>query len=153
LPFDPVPRAQAKVGVQFAVDSDGILTVLARDVKKGSEKILKIETAVQVDDKKVEEMISQSVEHAFEDLEQRRWVELELKAKRILLATEKALAFVKEDLTQDEIDSIQAALINLKILLPTKDLFSVKQAVQELDQKTQDLANLVMQKMTMDQMN
>jgi molecular chaperone DnaK len=35
LEFEPAPRGVARVGVQFEIDADGILHVLARDVKTG----------------------------------------------------------------------------------------------------------------------
>ena len=38
LGFTPGPRGSARVGVQFEIDADGILHVLARDTQTGQEK-------------------------------------------------------------------------------------------------------------------
>src|SRR5207244_3611992 len=38
IEFEPAPKGVLRVGVQFEIDADGILHVLARDVKTGSEK-------------------------------------------------------------------------------------------------------------------
>ena len=65
VPFEPGPKGTARIGVQFQIDANGILEVLARDTKSGCDKVLEIQSAaVDVDDRRVEEMISQSVEHA-----------------------------------------------------------------------------------------
>jgi len=40
LEFAPVPKGVARLGVQFEIDSDGILHVLARDTQSGGEKLL-----------------------------------------------------------------------------------------------------------------
>ena len=81
---------QLRVGVQFELDANGILHVLARDLKTGQEKIVKIESAVNVDDAEVQRMVEDSVEHAFEDMAARRWVEARLKANDLICATRKA---------------------------------------------------------------
>ena len=38
LPFTPGPRGSARVGVQFEIDADGILHVLARDTKTARKR-------------------------------------------------------------------------------------------------------------------
>ena len=79
----------AKMGVQFEIDADGILHVLARDIKTGNEKIVEMRSAVDVDDDDVQQMIEESVEHAFDDIEERRWVEAQLRAEQTTEATRK----------------------------------------------------------------
>ena len=74
LEFEPQPKGVAKVGVQFEIDADGILHVLARDLKTGNEKLVEMSSAVEVDDAEVQQMIEESVEHAFDDIEDRRWI-------------------------------------------------------------------------------
>src|SRR6266436_2620079 len=83
LDFDPAPKGIARVGVQFEIDANGILHVLARDVKTGLEKVVEMKSAVDVDDAAVQQMVEESVEHAFEDLAARRWVEAKLKANQL----------------------------------------------------------------------
>src|SRR5438132_3322595 len=92
LEFEPAPRGVPRVGVQFEIDAHGILHVLARDTAAGKEKIVEMKSAVDVDDAAVQQMVGESVEHAFEDLAARRWVESKLKANELITATRKALA-------------------------------------------------------------
>ncbi len=81
-----------RVGVQFEIDANGILHVLARDTKTAGEKIVEMKSAVDVDDAAVQKMVEESVEHAFDDLAARRWIEAKLKANETLAATRKAIA-------------------------------------------------------------
>ena len=80
-----------RVGVQFEIDANGILHVLARDTKTGREKIVEMKSAVDVDDSAVQKMVEESVEYAFEDLAARRWIEAKLKASETLTATKSAI--------------------------------------------------------------
>jgi len=76
IDFEPAPRGVPRVGVQFEIDANGILHVLARDTKPGREKIVEMKSAVDVDDSAVQKMVEESVEHAFDDLAARRWIEM-----------------------------------------------------------------------------
>src|SRR5437879_13462760 len=92
IDFEAAPRGVARVGVQFEIDANGILHVLARDIKTGLQTIVEMKSAVDVDDAAVQKMVEASVEHAFEDLAARRWVEARLKAEALIAATRKGLA-------------------------------------------------------------
>src|SRR6202012_39743 len=91
LDFESAPRGVPRVGVQFEIDANGILHVLARDTRTGREKVVEMKSAVDVDDAEVQRMVEESVEHAFEDLASRRWIEAKLKANETLAATRKAI--------------------------------------------------------------
>jgi len=80
IPFDRAPKGQARVGVQFEIDANGILHVLARDTKTGAQRVVEMASAVDVSDEAVELMISESLEHAFEDMSDRIFTEAKLKS-------------------------------------------------------------------------
>lgn len=67
LEFEAAPKGVPRVGVQFEIDADGILHVLARDVKTGREKV-QMKSAVDVDDADVQQMVEESLDHAFDDM-------------------------------------------------------------------------------------
>src|SRR5207248_8771541 len=46
IEFEPASKGVPRVGVQFEIDANGILHVLARDTKTGAEKIVEINSAV-----------------------------------------------------------------------------------------------------------
>src|SRR5256884_6478275 len=91
LDFEPAPRGVARVGVQFEIDANGILHVLARDLKTAKQKVVEIKSAVDVDDAEVQKMVEESVEHAFEDLRARQWIEAVLRARQTIAAARKGL--------------------------------------------------------------
>src|SRR4029079_11007262 len=68
IEFEPAPKGVPRVGVQFEIDANGMLHVLARDIKTGKQTILQVKSAVDVDDADVQKMVEESVEHAFDDL-------------------------------------------------------------------------------------
>jgi len=141
VPFAPAPKGQARIGVQFRLDENGILEVLARDVATGIDQVLVIEhSAVDVSDVKVEQMVSESVEHAFSDMAERVWTEAKLKAEELLPAVEAALAIGQEWLNAEERQAIDESVEAVKTALLQHEAHVLKQAVQRLDQATEALA-------------
>jgi molecular chaperone DnaK len=139
--FEPGPRGSVRMGVQFHIDADGILHVLARDTKKNTDRILEIrQSAVQVDDERVEEMISQSVESAFEDMSERQWTEAKLKAEELLEAVEMALAEAGDLVDADQQGEISTAAEACRAALQSESLPRLKEANRQLDTATESLA-------------
>jgi molecular chaperone DnaK len=151
LGFEPAPRGTPRVGVQFEIDASGILHVLARDTRTGREKNVGMKSAVDVDDQDVQRMVEESVEHAFEDMQSRRWIEARLRARETIDATRKGLADLGVELEPGARQSVEQALVAVEAALRTGDadaqtgeLERLKRALAELDAATQPLADLMM---------
>ncbi len=145
LPFTPGPRGSARVGVQFEIDADGILHVLARDTKTGVEKVVDLRSAVDVSDEQVETMIAESVEHAFEDYHERLLVETRLKSNEMLPAVSHALTLAGDRLSPNERAAIDALVTGVETALSGDDLQRLQAANAALDAGTQTLATLLME--------
>lgn len=143
IPFPPGPKGSARVGVQFAIDANGILQVLARDTATNTDTVLEIQnTAVNVDDERVEQMIAESVEYAFEDMNERVWTEARLKAEELLPAVDAALTEFGDAVTVEERAVIETAAATVRAALDaaSHDAKALKAANQALDDATQELA-------------
>jgi len=142
--FEPAPKGHARVGVQFQIDENGILEVLARDVATGHDTVVRIESAaVNVDDAAVEQMVGESVEHAFEDMAERVFTEARLKAEELLPAVETVLARGLAE--AGERAEIGAAAAEVRRALAAGAANPLKAAVQRLDQATEALAARMVQ--------
>jgi len=153
LEFESAPRGVPRVGVQFQIDANGILHVLARDTKTGREKIVEMKSAVDVDDAAVQQMVEESVEHAFDDLAVRRWIETKLKATELISATRKGLADCPDILENAYKAQLEGALSGVETALATEDeqtkmgdLKKLQAACEVLDEVTQPLAELLLDK-------
>jgi molecular chaperone DnaK len=144
IEFAPAPKGVPRVGVQFEIDANGILGVLARDVKTGHQKVVQLKSAVDVRDEDVEKMVAESVEHAFDDLAQRLWIETKRKSGDMLGATRKELARVGHLIVPEEVREIEALMHAVESALESENLEQLKAANAALDKGTAPLADLVM---------
>jgi molecular chaperone DnaK len=148
LPFTPGPKSSARVGVQFAINRDGILEVLARDTATGEDHVLEIrDAAVDVEDEAVERMISESIDYAFDDMNERVWTEAKFKSEELLPAVAGALEWVGDRLEEDERSAITTAAKRVREILEaeTHDAAALKKANAALDEATQTLAALLVE--------
>jgi molecular chaperone DnaK len=155
IEFGRAPRGVPRVGVQFEIDANGILHVLARDVATGHQKVVEMKSAVDVDDSAVQQMVEESVEYAFEDLAARRWIEAKLKANELVAATRKGLADCAGELESPYVEQVEQALHTVEKTLAAEDTISktgnAKQLQADcaaLDEATKPLAELLMDKVT-----
>ena len=147
--FEPDRRGQARVGVEFRIDADGILSVLARDVARNIDTVIKIgSAAVDVKEAKVEQMVSESVEFAFEDMNARVFEESRLKAEELLPAVEVALEQAGSLLTPKEIARIQEARERVEKAIEERKVAELKASVEQLDEVTESLAAMLVEEAT-----
>jgi molecular chaperone DnaK len=143
--FDPAPKGVARVGVQFEIDANGILHVLARDTQTGAEKTVALTSAVDVSDEAVEAMIADSLEHAFEDMSERVWTETRLKAEEMLSAVEKAFGLAGDGLSAEQRERIEQKADDVRRALQAHETPRLKAANAALDDATQELAALIVE--------
>jgi molecular chaperone DnaK len=149
VPFESARRGQARVGVEFRIDADGILSVLARDVATGIDTVIEVgSAAVDVHEAKVEQMVSESVEFAIEDMKARVFEEARMKAAELIPAVEVALEQAGELLDDSEVQEIKEARKRVEQALAKKEVSVLKTTVEELDKATETLAALLVQRAT-----
>lgn len=153
ISFERAPKGVPRVGVQFEIDANGILHVLARDIRTGKQVIVEMKSAVDVSDEEVQKMVEESVEHAFDDLRARQWVEAKLRATDTVAATRKGLADCAGDLDDAYKSQVETALHEVEALVAAEDATTkvgdpnkLKSAVAALDEATEPLADLLMDK-------
>ena len=153
IDFDSAPRGVPRVGVQFEIDANGILHVLARDIATGKQKVVEMKSAVDVDDAEVQKMVEESVEHFFDDVRARQWVEAKLKATETVSATKNALAECAAEIDAGYQTQVEAALAAVESLIAAEDPQTqigdpakLKTATATLDEVTKPLADVLMDK-------
>jgi len=153
LDFDPAPKGVPRVGVQFEIDANGILHVLARDTRTGAQKIVEMKSAVDVADAAVEKMVEESVQHAFEDLRARQWIEAKLRATETLAAARKGLEDCAAEIDAAGKEQVESAMRGVAEVLAgenlqtqTGDASRLKAALAALDEASRPLAELLMDK-------
>jgi molecular chaperone DnaK len=145
----PMPAGMPRVQVQFQIDANGILSVTARELRTDVEQSIEVKPSYGLTDEEVERMLLESFEHAEEDLAARLLVDARNEAEAVVKATEKSLgapgfAEIEGELAPGERQRIESVLAGLKMVLNANDRDTIQKWTQALNDATQHLAELVM---------
>jgi molecular chaperone DnaK (HSP70) len=150
LKVPPGPAGLARIEVKFLIDANGILQVAARDLKTGQQHTVEVQPSYGLNDDEVERMLEESIEFAEQDFAERQLIEARTEADKILHATEKTLAerrateIASSELSAEERRAITESVSQLKSALAGSDYKLVRQRIDELNQATMHLAEILM---------
>ncbi|HNZ84120.1 MAG TPA: Hsp70 family protein, partial [Candidatus Pacearchaeota archaeon] len=139
----PAPRGIPQIEVTFDIDSNGTLTVTAKD--KGSNKIQKItvQGSSGLSKEEIERMKNEAQMHEAEDQKKKDLVENKNHAEMLIYQTEKTLNENKDKISQDLIASINAKIDALKKSKDSDDLDDLKAKISDLSNEIQKIGEQI----------
>jgi molecular chaperone HscA len=136
----PMSAGAARVRVSFQVDADGLLSVTAREETSGVEASVAVKPSYGLSDEDIARMLQESVGAADADMKARMLREQQVEARRLLEATEAALAADGDLLAAGERAGIEELLAGVRAAAQATDADEVKAAVDALARGTDEFA-------------
>src|SRR5216683_2567889 len=145
LKVPPAPAGLPRIEVKFLIDANGILQVGAKDTRTGEQRSIEVQPSYGISDTEIERMLEESIEYAEQDFAERQAIEARTEAEIILAATQKAFHSPQAaSLPHAERENIDAAVAALKESVRGNDYKLIRRRIDELNQATMHLAELVM---------
>jgi molecular chaperone DnaK (HSP70) len=142
--IDPLPAGMPRIEVSFLIDANGILNVSAKDLKSGKAQSIEVKPTYGLSDEETEKMITASIDHAREDMEERMLIESRNEADTVLRHAAKGLAHGTALLDPAERKLIEQSMSDLKKAMEGSDHSLIREKLSLLDGSTQKLAELLM---------
>jgi molecular chaperone HscA len=136
----PMAAGAARIRVTFQVDADGLLAVSARETTSGVEASVTVKPSYGLHDDDITRMLAESMGSAEADMQARALRELQVEAKRLLEATQQALATDRDLLDDAEFNRIAARMTELVERAGAGDTAALKLAIDRLAHGTEELA-------------
>jgi molecular chaperone DnaK len=145
LRVPPAPAGLPRIEVKFLIDASGILQVAAKDVRTGEQHLIEVQPSYGISETEIERMLEESIAYAEQDFADRQAVEARTEAESILTATGKALGRQQAGaLSGEERAKIDTAVAALKEAVSGADYKLMRKRIDELNQATQHLAEVMM---------
>jgi molecular chaperone DnaK len=145
LKVPPAPAGLPRIEVKFLIDANGILQVGAKDTRTGEQRTIEVQPSYGISDTEIERMLEESIQYAEQDFAERQAIEARTEAETILAATQKALVTAQAaSLPAAERAAIDAAVAALKESVSGSDYKLMRKCIDELNNATLRLAELVM---------
>ena len=129
----PAPRGVPKIEVTFDIDSNGILSVTAKDEATGKEQHITIESRGGLSSEDIERMKQEAEQYAEEDKKAKAEIELLNEADSYCFNIEKSMKDFGEKLTDELKTPVVSAIETLKTAITEKDIEKVKELRQSLE--------------------
>jgi len=145
LRLPPAPAGLPRIELKFLIDANGILQVGAKDLRTGEQHSIEVQPSYGINDSEIERMLEESIEYAEQDFAERQVIEARTESESILAATVKALANPQAAaLSAEERAKIDESVAALKESVADNDYKLIRQRVDQLNQATEHLAELLM---------
>src|SRR6201984_2584026 len=128
------PRGMPQIEVTFAIDANGIVTVLAKSTATGEEQQIRIQASGGLSEADIDRMVKDAEAHAEEDKRKRELVEAKNTADALIHTTERTLNEAGDKVSQGDREAVQQAIQALKDTLGSEDAAQIKAKTEALAQ-------------------
>ena len=136
LKVPPLPAGVPRIEVTFLIDANGILNVLAKDMRTGQSQSIEVKPSYGLSDSEVERMIEDSFKFAADDVSARKLIEARLDASALITTTEKSLLEGSHLIASDNIAATRTALAGLTAAKDGTDPRAIRARMADLEQAT-----------------
>jgi len=128
----PARRGVPQIEVTFDIDSNGILSVSAKDTGTNKEQHITIESSSSLTDEDIERMRKEAEEHAEEDKKTAENMATINMADSLSFSIEKSIDEMGDKITEDEKTKLTEKIEKLREVVKAKDVENVKASQKEL---------------------
>ena len=139
----PAPRGMPQIEVTFDIDANGIVHVSAKDKATNNEQSMTITGQSALDKDVIDQMVQDAEMHAEEDKSRREEAEIRNNADNLVYQTEKMLTDQAENISEEEKNTVEEKLTELKTLLDSDDIESIKNATEALMAASQEFGQRI----------
>jgi molecular chaperone HscA len=137
----PAVAGAARIRVSFQIDADGLLSVSAREQTTGVEAHVEVKPTYGLGDEQISTMLKEAIGSTTKDMQLRSLREAQVDARRLLDATDAALAQDGHLLTAEETAAVRLVMFKLADVLETEeDVQGLRIASAELSSATGEFA-------------
>lgn len=137
------PRGVPQIEVTFDIDANGILNVSAKDKATGKAQSIVIKASSGLSDAEVDAMVKDAQAHADEDKKFKEMADIRNQADSLIHNSEKSLADLAGELSDDEKKGIETAIAELKEAVKGSDKAKIEDKLKVLSDASGKMAERV----------
>jgi molecular chaperone DnaK len=135
----PAPRGVPQIEVSFAIDTDGVVSVSAKDLGTGRSQSIQVTASSGLSKDEVERLVKEAEGNAIADQALRSLIELRNKADGLMYSAAKTLEEFAEDVEATDKANLSAQIAKTRELVKGQDPEVLAKAVDELSRQSYSL--------------
>ncbi len=142
----PAPRGIPQIEVSFDVDSNGVLSVTAKDKATGKEQSIRIEASSGLSEEEIDRMKKEAEAHAGDDENKKQLIDVRNLAEQMIYTAERALDEHQEAAGEDIKTAVTSKVSALKAVKDGDDKEAIEAATKALSNEMQKIGEAVQKK-------
>ena len=131
----PAPRGVPQIEVTFNIDSNGIVSVSAKDLGTGKEQSVTITASTNLSEEEIKQRVREAEQYAEEDKKRKEEAETVNRADALIFETEKQLRENGDKLSPEDRATLENEVAEFKKVRETNDAAAIKGALDGFTQK------------------
>ena len=136
----PAPRGVPKIEVEFDIDANGIVNVLAKDLGTGKEQKITITSSGGLSKDEVDRMVKEAEANAAEDKKRKELVEAKNQAENLIYQAEKTIKDLDGKGDAATVAKVQEAIEVLKKTMETENIEDIQRDTEALSKPLYELS-------------
>jgi molecular chaperone DnaK len=132
----PAPRGVPQIEVTFAIDTDGVVSVSAKDLGTGRSQTIQVTASSGLSKDEVERLVREAEGNALADQALRSLIELRNKADGLMYSATKTLEEFAEDVEAGDKESLAAQIARTRELVRSQDPEALSRSIDELSRQS-----------------
>lgn len=128
----PARRGIPQIEVTFDIDSNGIVTVSAKDKATGKDQHITIQNSAGLTPEEIEKIKAEAESHKKEDERREKEVQTLNQAESFVYSVEDAIKEVGEKISEEDKNTVEPLIENLKEVIKDKNVDAVEKSREEL---------------------
>jgi molecular chaperone DnaK len=128
----PAPRGVPQIEVTFAIDTDGVVSVSAKDLGTGKGQSIEVTASSGLSEGEVERLVTEAEGHAVADQALRSLIEVQNKADGLMYSASKTLEEFADDVDEADKQAVAAQIEKTRALHGGEDPEALEAALEEL---------------------
>ena len=133
-----------QIEVTFSIDSNGIVSVTARDQATGQSTGVQINPAGGLSQDEIERLVNEAAEHSRTDASRREIRMLQNKLEGMIYTNDKVFREFGKMLTEDDRDKVQKCIAKAKESAPSEEKQRLNDAIFELQTASRILTSVML---------
>jgi molecular chaperone DnaK len=128
----PAPRGVPQIEVTFEIDTDGVVSVSAKDLGTGKTQAIRVTASGGLSADEVERLVREAEQNSDADKSRRQLADLRNKADGLVYSTERTLEEYGQHVPEAEQRTLREKIEKTRAALAAADLAALASAVDEL---------------------
>ncbi|MEM6456272.1 MAG: molecular chaperone DnaK [Acidobacteriota bacterium] len=144
------PRGVPQIEVTFAIDSNGIVNVSARDLASNQQQSIEVNPSSGLSSDEVDRMVQEAKQHSQQDAKRREVRRIKNRLEGLIYSNERVFEQLQKDMSSDDQKRVTQVFMRSRMALNEDEQAELEAAIFDLNAVAQKLSQVMLERANAD---